>query len=54
MMGYLNNEHCLGAFVYGSSLTGFNTASSDIDLHIIFDNEESIDLLSDKYRKELV
>ena len=39
-MEYLNNEHCLGAFVYGSSLTGFNTASSDIDLHIIFDNEE--------------
>lgn len=39
-MGYLNNEHCLGAFVYGSSLTGFNTASSDIDLHIIFDNDD--------------
>lgn len=38
-MGYLNNEHCLGAFVYGSSLTGFNTENSDIDMHIIFDDE---------------
>lgn len=38
-MGYLNNEHCLGVFVYGSSLTGFNTSYSDIDLHVIFDNE---------------
>ena len=26
--------------VYGSSLTGFNTNISDIDLHIVFDNEE--------------
>lgn len=39
-MGYLNNKHCLGVFVYGSSLTGFNTSCSDIDLHVIFDNEE--------------
>ena len=39
-MGYLNNEHCLGAFVYGSSLTGYNTASSDIDIHIVFDNDD--------------
>lgn len=37
---YLNNEHCLGTIVYGSSLTGFNTATSDIDLHVIFDNED--------------
>lgn len=39
-MDYLNNEHCLGIIVYGSSLTGFNTNISDIDLHIVFDNEE--------------
>lgn len=40
-MGYLGNEHCLGVIVYGSSLTGFNSATSDIDLHVIFDNESS-------------
>lgn len=39
-MEYLKNEHCLGIFVYGSSLTGFNTENSDIDLLIIFDNKE--------------
>ena len=39
-MDYLNNEHCLGMVVYGSSLTGFNTNTSDIDLHIVFDDEE--------------
>ena len=39
-MGYLNNNHCLGIIIYGSSLTGFNTDISDIDLHIVFDNEE--------------
>ena len=39
-MNYLNNEHCLGVIVYGSSLTGFNTNISDIDLHIVFDDEE--------------
>lgn len=39
-MNYLNNEHCLGIFVCGSSLTGFNTASSDIDLQVIFDDQE--------------
>ena len=37
-MDYSNNEHCLGAIVYGSSLTGFNTETSDIDLHIVFDD----------------
>ena len=37
-MGYINDEHFLGAIVYGSSLTGFDTETSDIDLHIIFDN----------------
>ena len=39
-MEYLNNEHCLGIIVYGSSLTGFNTNNSDIDLQIVFDDEE--------------
>lgn len=39
-MGYISDEHFLGAIVYGSSLTGFNTETSDIDLHIIFDNSE--------------
>lgn len=39
-MKYLNNEHCLGIIVYGSSLTGFNTEISDIDLQIVFDNDE--------------
>ena len=39
-MDYLNNNHCLGVIVYGSSLTGFNTNISDIDLHIVFDNEK--------------
>jgi hypothetical protein len=44
-MGYLQNPHCLGVFVYGSSLTGFNTACSDIDLHVIFDNNEPTRLI---------
>ena len=39
-MGYISDEHFLGAIVYGSSLTGFNTETSDIDLHIIFDNSD--------------
>ena len=39
-MGYLNNEHILGILFYGSYLTGLNTANSDIDLHIIFDDED--------------
>ena len=38
-MGYLNNRHVLGILFYGSYLTGLNTDNSDIDLHIIFDNE---------------
>lgn len=37
-MDYLNNEHVLGIFFYGSYLTGYNNKNSDIDLHIIFDN----------------
>lgn len=39
-MEYRNNIHYLGTFFYGSSLTGFNTENSDIDLHIIFDNSD--------------
>jgi predicted nucleotidyltransferase len=39
-MGYLNNEHVLGCFFYGSYLTGYNNSHSDIDLHIIFDNND--------------
>ena len=38
---YANNEHFLGMIVYGSSLTGFNTDISDIDVHVIFDNADS-------------
>ena len=44
-MNYLDNEHCLGIFVYGSSLTGFNTDISDIDLHIIFDDDNPLHLI---------
>lgn len=40
-MDYANNEHFLGMIVYGSSLTGFNTDISDIDVHVIFDNADS-------------
>ena len=39
-MNYIDDEHFLGAIVYGSSLTGFDTEISDIDLHIIFDNSD--------------
>lgn len=39
-MNYLNNEHVLGAFFYGSFLTGYNSKGSDIDLHIIFDDSD--------------
>ena len=44
-MDYLTDEHCLGAIVYGSSLTGFNNENSDIDLHIIFDNTDPTHLI---------
>jgi len=37
-MNYRENEHFLGIVVYGSSLTGFNSEGSDIDLHVIMDN----------------
>lgn len=39
-MEYINNEHVLGVFFYGSYLTGYNNIISDIDLHIVFDNSD--------------
>lgn len=39
-MRYMENEHVLGILFYGSYLTGFYSQNSDIDLHIIFDNED--------------
>ncbi len=39
-MNYKNNSHFLGVYFYGSCLTGFNNSSSDIDLHIIFDDSD--------------
>lgn len=44
-MHYLENEHVLGCFFYGSFLTGFNNKNSDIDLHIIFDNSDPLHLI---------
>ena len=37
-MKYMENEHVLGAFFYGSYQTGFNRKHSDIDILIVFDN----------------
>lgn len=37
-MEYLENNHVLGVFFYGSFLTGYNNKKSDIDLHVIFDD----------------
>ena len=39
-MGYLENEHVLGVFFYGSYLSGFYNSSSDIDLHVVFDDSD--------------
>lgn len=39
-MNYLENEHVLGIFFYGSFLTGYNNKNSDIDLHVIFDDSD--------------
>lgn len=39
-MNYDKNPHFLGIYFYGSSLTGFSTENSDIDLHIVFDNSD--------------
>ncbi len=49
-MGYLDNEHVLGCFFYGSYLTGYNREGSDIDLHVIFDNSDPKHLIrANKY-----
>lgn len=40
-MKYDINPRFLGVYFYGSSLTGFATENSDIDLHIVFDNTDS-------------
>jgi len=37
--GYTDNKNIEGIIFYGSSQTGFNNDFSDIDLHIIFNNE---------------
>lgn len=47
-MNYIQDEHFLGIIVYGSSLTGFNTINSDIDLHVIFDNSNPNRLIRGK------
>lgn len=39
-MNYLENNHVLGIFFYGSFLTGYNNKNSDIDLHVIFDDSD--------------
>ena len=38
-MGYLENKNCEGIVFYGSYSTGFYNDKSDIDLHIIFNND---------------
>ena len=40
-MKYLENDHVLGCYFYGSYLTGLNHRNSDIDLHIVFDDSNS-------------
>ena len=40
-MKYLENNHVLGCYFYGSYLTGLNHRNSDIDLHIVFDDYDS-------------
>lgn len=39
-MNYKNNSDFLGVYFYGSCLTGFNNSSSDIDLHVIFNDND--------------
>lgn len=43
-MGYLSSKDIEGIIFYGSNQTGFGNQFSDIDLHIIFNNnlEEEI------------
>lgn len=44
-MKYIENEHVLGVFFYGSFQTGYNNKNSDIDLHVIFDNSDQEHLI---------
>lgn len=44
-MGYINNEHVLGVFFYGSYLTGLNHKKSDIDMHVVFDDYDENHLI---------
>ncbi len=44
-MKYLENEHVLGCFFYGSYLTGLSHTGSDIDLHIVFDDYDKEHLI---------
>ncbi len=39
-MNYLRNDHVLGIIVYGSYTTGYNHKDSDIDMHIIMDDND--------------
>lgn len=39
-MGYIENKNCEGIVFYGSYSTGFYNDKSDIDLHIIFNNND--------------
>ena len=44
-MDYKENEHVLGAFFYGSYLTGLYHDKSDIDMHIIVDDSNPYHLI---------
>ena len=44
-MKYKENDHVLGIYFYGSFLTGFNNKYSDIDLHVIFDNNDPLHII---------
>ena len=44
-MGYLENEHVLGCFLYGSYTTGYSTKNSDIDVLVVFDNDDKKHLI---------
>lgn len=37
-MGYKNNEHVLGVYLYGSQISGYAHKKSDIDINVVFDN----------------
>lgn len=53
-MKYVENEHVLGCFFYGSFLTGYNNENSDIDLQIVFDDMDPEHLIrGNKYIDEV-